>query len=115
MHWKQGCAAAAFCAMVWSAGVGQSAAQASDDGHKTQAPMTKDEARELFQSVDEILNFVSKDSGLKIQHSVKRKLISRDEVTRFLTQKFDEDESTKRMERSEIVLKKFGLLDKDFR
>lgn len=80
----------------------------------TQAPMTKDQAKELFRSVDEILNFVSADTKLPIQHSVKRKLISRDEVNRYLRQKFDEDESVRRMERSEVVLKKFGLLDRDF-
>ena len=33
---------------------------------------------------------------------------------RYLKKKFDDDESAKRMERSEIVLKKFGLLDHDF-
>src|ERR1700730_4176924 len=80
----------------------------------TQAPMTKDQAKELFRSVDEILNSVSADTKLPIQHSVKRKLISRDEVNRYLKQKFDEDESVRRMERSEVVLKKFGLLDRDF-
>jgi hypothetical protein len=80
----------------------------------TQGPMTKDQAKELFRSVDEILNFVSSDTKLPIEHSVKRKLISRDEVNRYLTQKFDEDESVRRMERSEVVLKKFGLLDRDF-
>jgi len=76
--------------------------------------MTKDQAKELFRSVDEILNFASSDTKLPIEHPVKRKLISRDEVTRYLQKKFDEDESTKRMERTEIVLKKFGLLDRDF-
>jgi hypothetical protein len=80
----------------------------------TQAPMTKEQAKELFRSVDEILNFVSTDTKLPIEHSVKRKLISRDEVNRYLRDKFDEDEGAKRMERSEIVLKKFGLLDRDF-
>jgi hypothetical protein len=80
----------------------------------TQAPMTKDQAKELFRSVDEILNFASSDSKLPIEHSVKRKLISRDEVNRYLREKFDEDEGAKRMERSEVVLKKFGLLDRDF-
>jgi hypothetical protein len=80
----------------------------------TQTPMTKDQAKELFRSVDEILNFVSADTKLPIQHSVKRKLISREEVNRYLRQKFDEDESVRRMERSEVVLKKFGLLDRDF-
>jgi hypothetical protein len=80
----------------------------------TQAPMTKDQAKLLFRSVDEILGFVSEDTKLPIEHTIKRKLISRDEVNRYLRQKFDEDESNKRMERSEIVLKKFGLLDRDF-
>jgi hypothetical protein len=76
--------------------------------------MTKEQAKELFRSVDEILGFVSSDTKLPIAHSVKRKLISRDEVTRYLKVKLDEDESARRMERSEIVLKKFGLLDRDF-
>lgn len=80
----------------------------------TQAPMTKEQAKELLRSVDEILNFVSTDTKLPIEHSVKRKLISRDEVNRYLREKFDEDEGAKRMERSEVVLKKFGLLDRDF-
>jgi hypothetical protein len=76
--------------------------------------MTKDQAKELFRSVDEILNFVSSDTKLPIEHTVKRKLITRDEVNHYLKEKFDDDESTKRMERSELVLKKFGLLDRDF-
>ncbi|MEO6911975.1 MAG: hypothetical protein ABI158_13745 [Edaphobacter sp.] len=81
---------------------------------ETQATITQAQAKELFRSVDEILDFVSSDTKLPITHRVKRKLISRDEVNRYLTKKFDEDESTKRLERSEIVLKKFGLLDRDF-
>ena len=84
------------------------------DGAKAETRITKEQAKELFKSVDEILAFVSKDSKLPIEHPVKRTLISRDEVNKFLRQKFDEDESTKRLERSEIVLKKFGLLDRDF-
>lgn len=80
----------------------------------TQAPITKEQAKELFRSVDEILSFASSDSKLPIEHTVKRKLISRDEVNHYLREKFDEDESARRMERDEIVLKKFGLLDRDF-
>jgi hypothetical protein len=79
-----------------------------------QKPMTKDQANELFRSVDEILKFVSTDTKLPIVHPVKRKLISRDEVTKYLEKKFAEDEGAKKMERAEIVLKKFGLLDRDF-
>src|SRR5271163_1101016 len=80
----------------------------------SQQPMTKQQAKELFRSVDEILGFASSDTKLPIEHTVKRKLISRDQVNRYLREKFDEDEGAKRMERSEIVLKKFGLLDRDF-
>jgi hypothetical protein len=78
------------------------------------APLSKDQAKELFGSVDEILSFASKDTDLPIEHSVKRKLITRDEINKYLRKKFDDDAGAKRMERSEIVLKKFGLLDRDF-
>ena len=44
---------------------------------------------------------------------MKRKLTSRDEVVSFLTKHMD-DEDTKRLRRSELVLKKFGLLPRDF-
>ena len=44
---------------------------------------------------------------------MKRKLTSRDEVVSYLT-KHVNDEDTKRLRRSELVLKKFGLLPRDF-
>ncbi|RXH57503.1 hypothetical protein [Granulicella sibirica] len=84
------------------------------DGAKPQAPLTKAQSKELLDSVDEILKFVSTDTKLPITHPVKRKLVSRDEVNRYLQKKFDEDESTRRLQNSEIVLKKFGLLERDF-
>lgn len=112
--WMRLCAAGAVfvagCALSLAAQVpGQ-----NQDNNKPNAPMTKEQAKELFRSVDEILNFASQDTNLPIQHRVKRKLISREEITKYLTKKFDEDESARRMERSELVLKKFGLLDRDF-
>jgi hypothetical protein len=106
---------------LWSASFSAYAAQTATPGAPqpappaaSQQPMTKQQAKELFRSVDEILNFVSSDTKLPIEHTVKRKLISRDQVNRYLKEKFDEDEGAKRMERSEVVLKKFGLLDRDF-
>jgi hypothetical protein len=113
---KRGTAIAllAACYAAQAAQTATPAAPQSSANDAEQAPMTKDQAKQLFRSVDDILKFVSSDSGLPIDHSVKRKLISRDEITRYLREKFDEDEGAKRMERSEIVLKKFGLLDRDF-
>src|SRR6266849_3805146 len=72
------------------------------------------EAKELFRSVDEILKFASNDSGLPIHHDVKRRLTSRDEVVAYIQKHMAEDEDAQRLRRSELVLKKFGLLPRDF-
>ena len=42
--------------------------------------ITPRQAEELFHSVDEIMQFDSKETGLPIKREVKRKLTSRDEV-----------------------------------
>jgi hypothetical protein len=75
--------------------------------------ITPQEAEELFHSVDEILAFDSKQTGLPIKKEVKRRLTSRDEVVAYLT-KHMKDEDVKRLQRSELVLKKFGLLPREF-
>ena len=72
------------------------------------------EAEELFRSVDQILKFVSKDTSLQIKEDVKRKLVNRDEVVAFIRKHMDEDEDSQRLRRSELVLKKFGLLPRNF-
>jgi hypothetical protein len=75
--------------------------------------ITPRQAEELFHSVDEILQFDSQQTGLPIKRDVKRKLTSRDEVVSYLTKHLN-DEDTQRLRRSELVLKKFGLLPRDF-
>jgi len=80
---------------------------------KDEVKITPRQAEELFHSVDEILDFDSKQTGLPIKREVKRKLTSRDEVVSYLTKHLD-DEDTKRLRRSELVLKKFGLLPHEF-
>jgi hypothetical protein len=80
---------------------------------KDEVKITPREAEDLFHSVDEILAFDSKHTGLPVKKEVKRKLTSRDEVVGYLT-KHMKDEDVKRLQRSELVLKKFGLLPRDF-
>src|SRR5579864_865662 len=72
------------------------------------------EAEQLFRDVDEILHFASKDSGLPIKKEVKRRLTTRDEVVAYLEKNMAEDKDAQRLRRSELVLKKFGLLPRDF-
>src|SRR5207237_8424334 len=60
------------------------------------------------------LKFVSSDSKLPIAHPVKRKLSNRDQVEHNLTERLKNDKDAKRLERSEVVLKKFGLIPREF-
>jgi len=76
--------------------------------------ITPEQASQLFSLVDELIKFSSDETGLPIKSQVKRQITSRATVESYLKEKFDEDESTRRMQQSEIVLKKFGLLDRDF-
>ncbi len=93
---------------------GAAPTQGTDGDKDKETVMTKQQARELFDSVDQIMAFASKDTGLAGVPHVKRKLVSREEVNQYLIKNFDEDESSKRLQRSEIVLKKFGMLSQDF-
>jgi hypothetical protein len=92
----------------------QPTAPASAASPSKETHINPEQAKELFRSVDQIMQFASQDSGLKIKHEVKRQLTTRNEVEKYITDRFNEDKDTQRMERSEIVLKKFGLLDRDF-
>ena len=89
-------------------------ASPSHTDNKAPSKITPEQARQLFALVDVLIKFSSDETGLPIKSSVKRQLTSRDEVEKYLEQKFNEDEGTKRLQRDEIVLKKFGLLDRDF-
>jgi hypothetical protein len=102
--------------------LGQEVKSPSEPGQTPSTPpkqeaethVTADQAKELFRSVDELIKFASEETGLPVQHEVKRTLTTRVAVEKYLNEKFAEDEDAKRMQRGEIVLKKFGLLDHDF-
>jgi hypothetical protein len=81
---------------------------------KAPTHITPEQAKQLFALVDELLKFSSQETGLPIKSNVKRQITTRPAVESYLKEKFDEDESAKRLQRGEIVLKKFGLLDRDF-
>src|SRR5438445_3608285 len=84
------------------------------NGAKEETHLSPAEAEELFKSLDDIMQFASQDSGLPIRSQIKRELGNRDQVVQYIQQKMEEDEDTKRFERTELVLKKFGMLPLDF-
>ncbi|HMK30170.1 MAG TPA: hypothetical protein VK473_10835 [Terriglobales bacterium] len=81
---------------------------------ESEKKITPQEAQELFRSVDEILKFVSKDTTLPVREEVRRNLVNRDEVVAFIRKHMEEGEDSQRLRRSELVLKKFGLLPRTF-
>ena len=87
---------------------------ASGDAATQENKISPKEAEELFHDVDQILHFASKDTGLPIKKEVKRRLTTRDEVVAYLQKTMSEDKDARRLQRSELVLKKFGLLPADF-
>ncbi|HSA94014.1 MAG TPA: hypothetical protein VLE48_13450 [Terriglobales bacterium] len=78
------------------------------------ARITPEQAKQLLESVDEVMALVSKQTGLPIRHPVKRALASREQVREHIRGRMAEDQDAERLLRSEVVLKKFGLLPRDF-
>jgi hypothetical protein len=119
-------AAAAFAQQSTSPASNPSTSQAPSPGSapsnpshdnqaaKSAAHITPEQAQQLFALVDELLKFSSQETGLPIKNEVKRRLTTRAAVEAYLEEKFNEDAGAKRLQRDEIVLKKFGLLDQDF-
>src|ERR1019366_3873792 len=96
-------------------GAPQDQAPAGEGARPTQETIVSPkEAKELFRSVDEILQFASEDTGLPIKHKVKRRLTKRDEVQSYIQKSMKDDKDARRLERSSAVLKKFGLLPRNF-
>jgi hypothetical protein len=90
------------------------AAPAQQPASEKDAHITPEQAKQLFALVDELIQFSSKETGLPVKSTVKRQLTTRATVESYLKEKFDEDEGAKRLQKGEIVLKKFGFLDRDF-
>jgi hypothetical protein len=90
------------------------ASPAQQPAEKNDTHITPDQAKQLFALVDELIQFSSQETGLPVKSAVKRQITTRAVVESYLKEKFDEDQGAKRMQKSEIVLKKFGLLNRDF-
>ena len=73
---------------------GAQANQKASDAEKkdSEQRLSPAEAAELFKSVDEILQFVSKDTGLPIKTPVKRELASRETVEKYISEQAEQDE-----------------------
>ena len=94
--------------------VPQAPSPIAPDSIESPTPITKAEAKALFRSVDEIMRFVSHDTGLPIKHKVKKKLITRDQVEHYVEEHIKSDKDAQRIERSQLVLRKFGMIPQNY-
>ncbi len=81
---------------------------------RSEVKMTERDKQEIFSSVDRILAFASQDTGLSRHASVGRLLLGQADVEQRVQQRMGDDKSAQRLERTELTLKKFGLLPRDF-
>ncbi|HKW19517.1 MAG TPA: hypothetical protein VJO35_18555 [Terriglobales bacterium] len=82
--------------------------------HTEDTKMTEEDAKKLFTAVDQIAKFASDDSGFPLHSPVKRRMISPDDLEDSARANLNKQEYADRFARSELTMKKFGLLPRDF-
>jgi hypothetical protein len=96
---------------------GQSLGDLARKAHKDRSEemqMTPEDAKKLFEAVDRITAFAAEDSGFPQHTPVKRQLISPADIEKRMREKLAKDEHAERFARTELTMKKFGLLPRDF-
>jgi hypothetical protein len=81
---------------------------------KPEVLVNQADAEKLFTEVDSILSFASASSELPKRTTVKYKVMGREEVDQRFAEGLSTNEATQRIQHSELVLKKFGVLPDDF-
>jgi hypothetical protein len=76
--------------------------------------MTDADTKKLFESVDKIFAFASEDSGLAKHAPVKRRLVSKADVEKYISGALAKEEYTQRFAQEELSMKKLGFLPRDF-
>jgi hypothetical protein len=96
---------------------GQSLADYARKIHKEKPPevrTTEQDANELFKKVDETFDFASRDTGFPRRYNIKRYLVGQADVEKFTRERMAKAENPQRLERTQLTMKKFGFLPRDF-
>lgn len=92
----------------------------ADQARKARKDRTKEiqmsdaDAKKLFESVDKIFAFASEDTGFPQHANVKRRLVGSEEVEKYTREQQAKENYAQRFARSELTMKKIGLLPRDF-
>ena len=76
--------------------------------------MSGEEGKELFRSVDKVFNFASDDTGFPRRAPIKKAVVGQADIEKFTKERLGREDYAQRFGRSELTMKKFGLLPRDF-
>jgi hypothetical protein len=93
--------------------LGELARHARKD-HSEEAQLSPEDAKKLFAAVDRIAAFAAEDSGMPLHGPVKRLIVSPEDVENSTRERLSKKEYSDRFARSELTMKKFGLLPRGF-
>jgi hypothetical protein len=79
-----------------------------------QSAAERDQSREIFNEIGNILRDLRDITGFKIHHSVPAEIITRDKVKEFLEKRMKDVATPEEVRVEELTLKKFGLVPQDF-
>ncbi|HXJ86736.1 MAG TPA: hypothetical protein VMS18_07970 [Candidatus Binatia bacterium] len=76
--------------------------------------MTDADAKRLFKSVDTIFDFAAEDSGMLKHAVVKRRMVSKADVEKYVQGNLAKEEYAQRFVQEEMSMKKLGFIPRDF-
>jgi hypothetical protein len=80
----------------------------------TAAAAQQPSAQELLSQADEVLQEMSEITGLPIKGPVKKQVISRPEIEKYLIQNMQEEMTPEEIHAEEALVRAFGLVSRDF-
>jgi len=76
--------------------------------------MSAEEGQELFRSVDKVFDFAGEDTGFPRRGPIKKAVVGQADIEKFTKERLAREDFSQRFARSELTMKKFGLLPRDF-
>src|SRR3974377_2009024 len=104
-------------AFVQEADSGQSLADVARKLRKDtsdEVKMTDGDTKRLFKSVDTIFDFASDDTGMPKHAVVKRRMVRKDDVQKFVQGNLAKKEYAQRFVQEEMSMKKLGFIPRNF-
>ena len=82
--------------------------------HTTEAKVTPEDAKEISRSVDKLFEFAVEDTGFPKKSAVKERMVGSADVEKYTREHMAKAEADQHFIVSEMTMKKFGLLPREF-